>query len=348
MYKTAAAILSALFLVFLFLTPDLVTEGAKNGIILLTDILIPSLFPFMALIGFMSLSGILDIICVPLRLITGKLLHLPDKLGAVVIASIIGGFPSGARILSSLVDQSRLSREDAAAMLGCCINPGPAFVVIAVGKMMFNSVSVGWILLLSQLLSTFFIAGWIGRHTKFNRAAKTPHMTFSSALVKGVSDASSAMISIGGFVLLFAVISNIISSLFMFNQFIITVVSGILEVTNGCVAVSEIGGKSGVIIASFFVSFSGLSVCCQVMSLAINSGISAKNIIKTRLIAAVISSLLTAVFLIFDNTAISVFSGFNSPVATFSPNRLLSGVCICGIIIMTMTKVNLTGKSTEI
>jgi hypothetical protein len=66
---------------------------------------------------------------------------------------MIGGFPTGARTLSAMVGAGKMRRQDAERMLAFCVNPGPAFVLVAVGQKMFGSPQIGWCCWPDSLLS---------------------------------------------------------------------------------------------------------------------------------------------------------------------------------------------------
>ncbi|MEG2204213.1 MAG: hypothetical protein RRY21_03535, partial [Oscillospiraceae bacterium] len=61
---------------------DRVAAGIQAGLAVCVDVLLPSLFPWMALTGFVTLSGLGALVAWPLRPITRWVLRLPDELGA--------------------------------------------------------------------------------------------------------------------------------------------------------------------------------------------------------------------------------------------------------------------------
>jgi hypothetical protein len=67
-------------LIALFVFPDTVAEGVDSAVKLLVNILLPSLFPFMSLIGFMTLSGVLENSASP-EAVHPQVFFLPDTLG---------------------------------------------------------------------------------------------------------------------------------------------------------------------------------------------------------------------------------------------------------------------------
>jgi len=63
-FLLAIAIIFALSLLFIF--PKEVQKGIGDGLHLCGEVIIPSLFPFMALAGFISRTGAARILAIPL------------------------------------------------------------------------------------------------------------------------------------------------------------------------------------------------------------------------------------------------------------------------------------------
>ena len=81
----------------ILLFPNDVRNGASNGISYCLYTLVPSLFPFMVLSSFIIHSGISKFIGKLLQPVIQFLFYLPGSAGSVIIMSMIGGYPVGAR-----------------------------------------------------------------------------------------------------------------------------------------------------------------------------------------------------------------------------------------------------------
>ena len=75
----------------LVLDGDVVAAGALSGVQLCLQTVIPSLFCFMVLTGFLINSGLYRLISLPLGPLTKGLFCLPPSMGSVVLLSLIGG-----------------------------------------------------------------------------------------------------------------------------------------------------------------------------------------------------------------------------------------------------------------
>lgn len=77
-----------------------------------------------------------------------------------------------------------------------------------------------------------------------------------------------------------------------------SIISGIIELTNGINKLSLIGNSnSHIVLASFLLGFGGISVLFQVYSVISKSDISIKPYLYGKILQAIISSLITLVIL---------------------------------------------------
>ena len=197
----------------LVLDGDVVAAGALSGVQLCLQTVIPSLFCFMVLTGFLINSGLYRLISLPLGPLTKGLFCLPPSMGSVVLLSLIGGYPMGAKSIAGLLEQGRLDRATAQQMLPFCCCAGPSFIITAVGSGMFGSAQAGILLYLVQLFVSILLGAVLGmrEHGQQRRMLCDPlptqrasdFMPMSQAFVLSVSQAVSALGQMCGFVILF-------------------------------------------------------------------------------------------------------------------------------------------------
>ena len=197
----------------LVLDGDVVAAGALSGVQLCLQTVIPSLFCFMVLTGFLINSGLYCLISLPLGPLTKGLFYLPPSMGSVVLLSLIGGYPMGAKSIAGLLEQGRLDRATAQRMLPFCCCAGPSFIITAVGSGMFGSAQAGILLYLVQLFVSILLGAVLGMRERGQQrrmfcdplpAQRTSDfMPMSQAFVLSVSQAVSALGQMCGFVILF-------------------------------------------------------------------------------------------------------------------------------------------------
>ncbi len=343
------------------------TNGALDGLLFCGNILVPSLFPFMVLSSFLIYSGLSYYIAKPFNGFTSKILNLPSITFTCVLLSMIGGFPVGAKGIRSLLDEDKIDENTARQMLCFCVGAGPAFVVIAVGTTLLNSLYYGLVLFFSQLFSQLILA--IVSGIVFNKKniyvinKKTPptsknNLNFSSALVKSCSDSVTGILNLCGMVVLFSAFMGIINNTnintyiksFLSNLNIPTflinsILPLILEVTSFCS--TAIKDNSPLAFISFGIGFGGLCVHFQVFQALGNLKYNKKLFFLCRFIQGFISLIITYISLKIYNPApvIDVFSNITK-VPTYTISSTLLGsialifTSICFIFVSKFCKKN--------
>lgn len=158
LFKYFAAVAALAAAVGLLAFPKAVSGAVKGAISDCLEVVIPSLFAFTALALWLQKSGIYR---VALRFVTfplSKLLRMDEELCAIFVLANIGGFPTGVKLLSELVQGGRLSRADAGRMLCCCFGSGPSFIIGIVGLRVFDSIGAGFILFAACFASSLLMA----------------------------------------------------------------------------------------------------------------------------------------------------------------------------------------------
>lgn len=340
MKKVTIFFICLLIICGLFLNSDNVYTSVKKSFDICVNSLIPSLFPFMVISLFMSFSGAGDIFSFILSPFSKHFLHIPKDLGQTVLFSLIGGYPAGVRLLGSLVSEKRLSAYDAGILLGFCVSPGPAFVVLTVGKGMFFSVNTGIIFLISQLSATLIVGAVLCIKNPINM----PKMNCKSnslyiSFVKAVSQSSSGILTIVSYVVLVSAILGSIGSLS--NSKTASILFSLSEVTSGCAISASFGGILSLMLASFLLSFGGISVCFQIAALAAEYSIPIKIFIISRFVCGSLSALFTFILVSIFPESSQASVQMASPIAASSGNRIIGAVCLCFMIAITFTRASL-------
>lgn len=310
------------------------TEGAALGIKFCLGVLVPSLFPFMAISSFVVNSGLANIIGKPFKLLTNKLFGLSSCFATAIFLSLLGGYPVGARTISSMYKSGIASKAECekAAMFAVCAGPG--FVINFVGITLYNNQKIGFIMMCSQCLSVLII-GIIIRFiykSKDNFSDKElsyKPMSFSSALVQATLDSSKGMLSICAFVVLFSSLTGILEAVIPRSDtkdFLLI----LLEV---CSAVNELVQQKPVELIAFAVGFGGLCVHFQIYSSLKGLNINKFLFFCIRIIQGVITALITHIGLIIFEEKAQVFSTVTVQNTDIFEGSLISAVVLLGTTI---------------
>lgn len=297
-------------------------QGAAEGISLCLNTVIPSLFCFMVLTGFLVQSGIYRLLSLPLAPVAKHLFFLPSDTASIILLSFVGGYPMSAKAISDLLACRRISFSCAQRMLCFCFCAGPSFIITAIGAGMFGSVSVGIFLYLTQVFISCLIGIVLGIYSRIHShtlslpvSSLTPvaaqPISYSRAFVNSVAQAVQTCGQMCGFVILFKAVSALLSPVLK-NKNLSCLILGSLEVTNGCALGASL--PFGVVFVSVFLSFGGFSVLAQIAGILKDSPLSVKPLFIARLFHALFSGLVSLFFLKRFPQVISVFGSISRPV----------------------------------
>ena len=112
---TIAVVVSAAALVA---APEQAMEGAKNGLALCFNVIVPSLFPFFVLSSLVVDLGLAAYLGRALEGIMRPLFRVSGSCSAAVVLGFIGGYPVGARTALQLYQQGLCSKVEAERQIG--------------------------------------------------------------------------------------------------------------------------------------------------------------------------------------------------------------------------------------
>lgn len=256
-------VVAALSMAVLILDGKTALEGARNGIELCLETVIPSLFPFFVLSILMTsaFSGMSPTVLRPL----GRLCRIPKGFESILISGFLGGYPVGAQCISQAYQCGNLEKDEAQHLLTFCNNAGPAFLFGMVSSL-FPDRWMIWALwgihIISAVLCAVILPGGSGKSTAIT---SVQDVTLSTAL----SAAVRVMASVCGWVVIFRVIISFLKRwcLWIFPTNVQTALIGFLELSNGCselLFVEDISLRF--LICSCILAFGGLCVTMQTLS----------------------------------------------------------------------------------
>ena len=291
-YGNLIAVLAAFFFATLIiLRPDLCRKGALLGILICGKIIIPNLFPFTMCVLFIMKSGITEKLT-PLAPVTRTVFGLNSTEFTVLILSLIGGFPIGAKLISEALKEKRITPDSAEIMLNYCICGGPAFIIGAVGSTALNSQKIGFVLFFAHTASSLLLC--IGNRVFKKRSSETPQISTASIstadnFVISAAEAASNVINICAFVILFCTINTYLE-LASCRFLALKILLNLTEITY------SVTHNNNVFLLSFLLGFGGFCVWCQVISAAKGVKIQAVTFVLHRLFHGFLSLFITAYY----------------------------------------------------
>ncbi len=312
------------------------SQVAKNAIYLCLDIVIPSLFPFFVLsriiIPYISrlpcpgfLKGFLE-----------RVFHLPYYTIFVIVLGFMSGYPSGAKMTRDMLDQQLLNSRRASKLLPMANNCSPLFIIGTIGTGLFKSIKLGVFLLLIHWISGIIAALITGKladsfdsgrkennntnkkRIGYNQEYKKRDMkpaSLSTLFTASIEEAAILCIKVSGYIVFFAVISELLSLLGVFSLlggffsllftgnyqtasysgFITTLFKGFMEITSGAQAVYNLKGiqlNIQLTIVSIIFGFAGFSVHTQIMGIMKGTGCKYRVLFLGKLLHGIIAGIM--------------------------------------------------------
>jgi len=319
-------ILSIIIVLFSICSPSSSIKAALHGINLCVNIVFPSIFPFLVCSEILIETGFMKWLGYCLDSIMRPLFNVPGCSYIAFLMGMTSGFPVGAKVTSDLRTKGWITKTEGERLIAFTNNSGPMFIIGSVATGMLNTPSVGKWLLICHWLACITV-GLLFRFYKYKETypSTIAANTLSSSkpryinkipsgqlLTQAVKNSSMAMLSIGGLILIFSLIINMLSQLEIIDklsyyiqillapmatlkhQTINSLLSGIIEITNGIYAVSGLSPlctNHKLIIISTILGWSGISVHCQVLSILSSTDISIKPYILGKTLQAMFATL---------------------------------------------------------
>ena len=284
---------------FLLLESARFGDGIRAGIRLCGAVLIPSLFPMSVLCALWTGSGTAEAGGSRLDRCMRALLKLPGQAAAPILLGLVGGYPLGVHALTRLYQNGKLNRREAVAVSAFCNNPGPAFLIGAVGILLFHSAAIGaaiWgICAVSAILTGILLANrGSGSHGRISER-RIPAEPASGAFPKAVREGVDAMLRVCGIVILFcgmqAVIRRPLAALRL-PDWMQTLLFGALELTTGTVSAAPLDAPLRFLMCTLFAGWGGLCVHAQAAEALGQAGLPLQPYLRGKLLHAGLSLLL--------------------------------------------------------
>lgn len=290
-HLTLAALLMAA--VFLLRGSAAVHLGIERGLTLCLHSVLPSLFPFFVLSSLLLSLGFVEGLGRLLAPMMERLFHLGGNGAAALALGLIAGYPSGARTVCRLYESHLCGREEAERLLGFCNNAGAAFFLSYLGAGLFGLREGMWLWLIHVLAA--LLTGMLLRPRRTlsleRRPARANPPGFFAAFPAAVQSGFSSFLSVCGFVLLFSVLMQPLRTLLGETPLL-----GIIELFGGVSALDT--SPRSFLLAAALTGFGGLSVHAQAASFFSAAGLSGRWHLRGKILHALLSFLLAALFLL--------------------------------------------------
>ena len=288
---------AALGMLVLILDSRTATQAAAGGMELCIRAVIPSLFPFFLLSGFLTgnLQGGKWI---------AKLFRCPRNCGSLLLTGFLGGYPVGARLAAQEYHRKHITKAQADKLLMFCSQAGPSFLFgITAGRL--GNPHLTWLLWIILLLSALSVA-WLMPANSESQSKKMEgkKMTLTDAMYAAIK----AMAIVCGWVVVFSVLMAFLKRwlFWLLPESAQVLLCGLLELTNGCLMLERIHNPlPRLLVASVILNFGGICVLMQTAS--VTEGLSLRRYLLGKILQSGFSVLYTLCFMGFPSLLPVVF-----------------------------------------
>lgn len=338
-FKTVILLLLlTLFLVF----PKQMADSISESINVCLDIIIPSMFVFMVLSSYIIDQGIYRVIISPVYYLLKWLLPLNKELFSIFILSLIGGYPTGIKLLQERIAENKNYHEIYERMAGACYCVSPVFAINIIGYGIYSSMEAGIIVYISNVLACFITAIITAR--KISRITdKNFFMEVSEHNSKGmlfcINSASKALLIICTVIICFNSGIKVIDCLITYFQIEIPeILAGFLEISN----LIKLSSASPAYLPAFSMisSFGGVCVLAQTAALA-GKEFSLRYFYIGRVFCGVLSAIITYIIMNAWEISLGSSSGTKAYTYVFNQNKLvvIMLIIMCTIIFIKSEKI---------
>lgn len=275
--------------------------------------LFPSMFPFFVLSDLLINYGLVEFISELFKPIFTYLFKTSKNSSFIFIMSMISGFPSNAKYTKELYLQNKIDEKEASKILMFSHFSNPLFILGTISISFLNNRKLGLIVLISHYISNVII-GLLVRN--YNKSAEKEKFSIKKAILdmhnkrinnknfgivftNAILNSINTLLLILGVITTFLIISTIIDNNLHPNLYIKTIISSILEMTQGLkwASLLNISEFYKTIIITMILSFGGLSVHTQIISIISDTKIKYTPFLIARILHVIISFILCIILL---------------------------------------------------
>ncbi|MFA5383745.1 MAG: sporulation integral membrane protein YlbJ [Eubacteriales bacterium] len=365
----------------IIIQPRTVYQGALTGINLWFNIVFPSLLPFLVVSELLLSFGMVHFLGALMEPLMRPLFNVPGSGSFVLAVGYTSGCPIGAMITARLRSQRLCTRIEAERLVSFTNNSSPLFMLVAVAVGMLNNPELGPVIAAAHYTSNLtlgLILRFYGKNdpemistptekgfplarafSELFRIYRMENRSPGKIMGDAVKNSISSLLNIGGFIIIFAVLIQLLKQAGLINFFagklgliliplgfsssiLPALTSGLIEMTVGAklAAASEAPLLQQLMVIAIILAWSGISIHAQVASVISETDIRMKPFILTRLAHAFLAAIYTNLFfrLVSPAARAALTQQTQNPsLWTFLPLLL----AVCGLILV----VFLTGST---
>ena len=286
-----------LLFLFLFIVVQIILNSndyincVQNSIIFWKDRIVTTIFPFLLMSEFLINYGFVDVVNFLFGNFFKHFFNVNGDVAYIFFMSMISGFPSSAIYINDLYNKNLISYESANKALILCHFSNPLFVIGFIGNMI--GYKYAYYILIIHYLSTI-IVGLLFRNLDNGKEINNNFDTksFGSVLKNSIKKGSDSILLILGTIICFNILTKTLNYINL-PIFIENILNMFLELSNGInFVLNNFNYKLACLFITMILSFGGLCVHFQILSILEDNKIKYQNYLISRIVASLISGIL--------------------------------------------------------
>lgn len=330
-------LLAVVITVAMVFYPEIAFEGAVEGLRLWWDIVFPALLPFFIGSELLMGLGVVHFMGRLLEPLMAPVFRVPGVGSFVLAMGLASGYPIGAVLTGKLRREDLINKVEAERLVSFTNTADPLFMSGAVAVGMFKNAALAPVIMAAHYLASISTGLLLrcyrpraprtptvpGRGSLLRRALEALREArakdgrpFGQLLGDSVKSSVNTLLLVGGFIILFSVLVNIIKAAGILATLSTgagtllaafgldpngapALVAGLFEITNGTqlASIAPIPLSQQLMLAGTIIAWSGLSVHAQVAAVTHGTDISIAPYVMARLVHAGLAAFFTYLIL---------------------------------------------------
>lgn len=320
MKKKFSSVMILIFLLFITIEILITSESILKSVIFSFNVwknnIFPSLFPFFFLSELLINYGFVEFLSEIAKPIMNKLFKVSGACSFIFIMSLISGFPSNAKYTRELYNQGLINENEASKILMFSHFSNPLFILGTISILFLNNKEAGLLILICHYLGNIIIGLLFRNYYPTNQSKEkvslknainnmykkriSNKLSIGTIITNALLNTINTLLLILGVVTVCLILTTIIDNNININNYNQSILNGFIEMTQGLkyISILSIPLKLKSVLSTMIISFGGLSVHIQSISILSDTKIKYLPFLTARIIHALISPFL--VYILFD------------------------------------------------
>lgn len=295
-------IIISLLLILFITNLDLIIKSTKYACNIFFNKVFISVFPFVLLSDILIYYDYHIFLSKTIGKYLSKLFNIDSNTTIVFILSMLTSNPTNAVIIKDMLDKRIIDENTANKILPYTFFPSIAYVIGTIGIGSFNSFKIGLFIWLIILFNNIFIGIFqrkqIGKSNTIYNQNKEENIfnILKNSILKGIN---TSFIILGNLII-FIIITNLFIKYIKLDSILISMLSSILEATNGInqISILNISNCYKIILIVFSLLFSSISILFQAFSILSDYNINLKRLLIIKLVFSLLISITIIIILL--------------------------------------------------